>query len=97
MRVVERTRTLEEALVEMLERLSLASESRDDDTGEHTKRVGEMSACLARLAGWPEDDLDLVRRAAALHDIGKIGIPDAILLKPGKLTTEEFDLIKTQQ
>jgi putative two-component system response regulator len=50
-RVVERTRTLEEALVEMLERLSLASESRDDDTGEHTKRVGEMSARLARLAG----------------------------------------------
>jgi putative two-component system response regulator len=50
-RVVERTRTLEEALVEMLERLSLASESRDDDSGEHTKRVGEMSARLARLAG----------------------------------------------
>lgn len=94
-RVLERTQALEEAQVEMLERLARASESRDDDTGEHTRRVGELSAHLARLAGWPEAELDLVRRAAALHDIGKIGIPDRVLLKPGKLTPEEFELIKT--
>lgn len=86
---------LEEAQIEMLERLALASELRDDDTGEHTRRVGELSARIARLAGWPEAELDLVRRAAALHDIGKIGIPDRVLLKPGKLTPEEFELIKT--
>lgn len=94
-RVADRTRTIEEAQIEMLERLSLASESRDDDTGEHTRRVGEMAARLARLAGWPESELDLVRRAAALHDIGKIGIPDSVLLKPGKLTPEEFQMIKS--
>jgi putative two-component system response regulator len=94
-KVLERTRALEEAQIEMLERLALASEFRDDDTGEHTRRVGRLAAALARLAGWPEAELDLVRRAAMLHDIGKIGIPDRVLLKPGKLTTEEFDLIKT--
>jgi putative two-component system response regulator len=94
-KVAERTHDLEEAQIEMLERLALASESRDDDTGEHTRRVGGLSAALARLAGWPEEELDVLRRAAMLHDIGKIGIPDRVLLKPGKLTNEEFDLIKT--
>src|SRR5439155_6934658 len=94
-KVLERTHDLEEAQIEMLERLALASESRDDDTGEHTKRVGQLAAALAQMAGWPEEELDVLRRAAMLHDIGKIGIPDRVLLKPGKLTAEEFDLIKT--
>jgi response regulator RpfG family c-di-GMP phosphodiesterase len=94
-RVGERTRELEEAQVEMLERLARASESRDDDTGRHTQRVGDLSAALARAAGVPEEQCALIRRAAALHDIGKIGIPDGILLKPGKLTTDEFARMKT--
>jgi putative two-component system response regulator len=94
-KVRERTRELEEAQGEMLERLAHASESRDDDTGRHTQRVGELSAALARAAGVPEERCALIRRAATLHDIGKIGIPDGILLKPGKLTTEEFAQMKT--
>ncbi len=94
-KVSERTRQLEEAQGEMLERLALASESRDDDTGRHTQRVGELSAALARAAGVPEERCALIRRAATLHDIGKIGIADGILLKPGKLTPEEFEHMKT--
>src|ERR1043166_6936931 len=94
-KVRERTRQLEEAQVEMLERLARASESRDDDTGRHTQRVGELSAALARAAGLSEEQCELIRRAAALHDIGKIGIPDELLLKPGRLEPEEFARMKT--
>ncbi|HTM47863.1 MAG TPA: HD domain-containing phosphohydrolase [Bryobacteraceae bacterium] len=94
-RVQERTREIEQAQQEMLERLARASESRDDDTGRHTQRVSEMSAALARAAGRTDLECMLIRRAAALHDIGKIGIPDHILLKPGKLTSEEFEQIRT--
>jgi putative two-component system response regulator len=94
-KVRERTSQLEEAQVEMLERLARASESRDDDTGRHTQRVGELSAALARAVGLPEDQCALIGRAATLHDIGKIGIPDNILLKPGRLTAEEFARMKT--
>lgn len=94
-KVKERTRELEQAQHEMLDRLARASESRDDDTCRHTQRVGELSAALARSAGLPDESCELIRRAAALHDIGKIGIPDCILLKPGKLTPEEFMQMKT--
>jgi putative two-component system response regulator len=94
-KVRERTLQLEAAQVEMLGRLARASESRDDATGRHTQRVGELSASLARAAGLPEEQCALIRHAAALHDIGKIGIPDNILLKPGKLTPEEFACMKT--
>jgi putative two-component system response regulator len=94
-KVAERTRELEEAQVEMLDRLALASDSRDDETGEHTRRVGELSAALALTVGWPEVKAEQLRRSAALHDIGKIAIPDGILLKPGKLTVEEFEVMKT--
>ncbi len=94
-RVEERTAELERARVEILERLARAAEYRDDDTGEHTRRVGELSAALARVLGCPEDEVQLIARAAPLHDIGKIGIPDAVLLKPGKLTPEEFDVMRT--
>jgi putative two-component system response regulator len=93
-KVRARTLELEQAQAEMLDRLARASESRDDDTCQHTQRVGELSGALARAAGLPEEQCELIRRAAALHDIGKIGIPDDILLKPGKLTTEEFTRMK---
>lgn len=101
-RVQERTRdlleskhALEESQTEMLQRLAQAAEYRDDDTGQHTQRVGEMAALLARQIGMSEERVALIRRAAPLHDVGKIGIPDAILLKPAKLTSEEFATMKT--
>jgi len=94
-KVRERTAELEETQVEILERLALAAEYRDDDTGEHTRRVGRTSAQIAQALGLPEAQVELIRRAAPLHDVGKIAIPDAILLKPGKLTVEEFEQMKT--
>jgi putative two-component system response regulator len=93
-KVRERTRALEEAQQEILERLALAAEFRDDDTGQHTKRVGEMSAYIARALGMPEAQVQMLRLAAPLHDLGKIGVKDAILGKPGKLTDEEFEAMK---
>src|SRR3989454_2093325 len=95
LRVRERTQELEEANFEMVERLAAAAEFRDDDTGEHARRVGELSAVLARNLGLAADEIELIRRAAPLHDVGKIGIPDHILLKPGALIPEEFELMKT--
>lgn len=89
-KVRERTRELEEAQDEILSRLALAAEYRDDQTGEHTRRVGHLSALLARELGLSEQEVELIRLAAPLHDIGKLGIRDAVLMKPGRLTPEEF-------
>jgi putative two-component system response regulator len=94
-RVEKRTKDLETAQIEALERLAKAAEFRDDDTGEHTYRVGELAAKLATHIGLPPETVHLIQRAAPLHDVGKIAIPDAILLKPAKLTEEEFNLMKT--
>jgi putative two-component system response regulator len=94
-RVQERTRALQSAQIEILERLAMAAEYRDDNTGQHTKRVGQTAALVAQQLGWAEAQVSLIRRAAPLHDIGKIGIPDHILLKQGRLTPEEFDVIRT--
>ncbi len=94
-RVRERTRDLEEAQVEILERLGQLAEFRDDDTGEHTRRVSDMAASLAHELGMGDGEIQMLRLAAALHDIGKVAVPDIILLKPGKLTPEEFDTVKT--
>lgn len=94
-KVLERTRELEEVRIEILDRLALAAEYRDDATGRHTRRVGRTSATLARYLGHAQEFIELIRRAAPLHDLGKIGIPDQILLKAGKLTPEEFELLKT--
>jgi len=87
--VRERTRSLELAREELLDRLSLAAEYRDDETNKHAKRVGLTASLLARQLDVPAEDVELIRRAAPLHDIGKIGIPDGILLKPGRLTPGE--------
>jgi putative two-component system response regulator len=93
--VRERTRDLEQARLEILERLALAAEYRDDGTQEHAWRIGRTGALLAIGLELPDREVELIRRAAPLHDIGKVGIPDAILLKPGKLTGEEFETVKT--
>ncbi len=92
--VAERTRDVEQARLEILDRLALTVEYRDDDTQEHARRIGRTSALLARSLGLPSREIELISRAAQLHDIGKIGVSDAILLKPGKLTGEEFEHIK---
>ncbi len=94
-KVRARTRDLEDARTEILERLALAAEFRDDSTGQHTRRVGRTSALLAQALGLPDDEVELIRRAAPLHDVGKIGIPDAVLLKPGKLNPDEFRVMQT--
>ncbi|MGH2828775.1 MAG: HD domain-containing phosphohydrolase [Actinomycetota bacterium] len=94
MRVIERTTQLEQAHIEILERLAAAAEFRDDNTGEHVGRVAERSALLAHRLGLGYESVDLIRRASTLHDVGKIGVPDAILLKPGRLTADEFDVVK---
>jgi len=89
------THSLEAAEIEMLQRLARAAEFRDDDTGRHTQRVGDLAAALAAALGLPDGEVDLIRRAAPLHDVGKIGIRDAILLKPGPLTAEELEVMRT--
>ncbi|HKP76240.1 MAG TPA: HD domain-containing phosphohydrolase [Longimicrobiaceae bacterium] len=87
--VALRTRELERAQVEVLERLAQAAELHDDETGEHVRRVAALAARIARAMGLDEAFADALRRAGALHDVGKIGIPDAILRKPGALTPAE--------
>jgi putative two-component system response regulator len=94
-KVRERTLRLEESQLEILERLAAAAEYRDDATGKHTKRVGQISGMIAYVLQLPAAEVELIRQAAPLHDVGKIGIPDSILLKPGKLTCDEFDMMKT--
>ena len=94
-RVKARTADLEEAQLEILERLALAAEFRDDETGQHTQRVGRTAAILARALDLPSEQIKLIQGGAPLHDMGKLGIPDEILRKPGKLTVEEFEVMKT--
>lgn len=70
-------------------------ETRSKETGQHVKRVAEYSYTLARLAGIEEKDAEILRLASPMHDIGKVGIADNILKKPGKLTDEEYEMMKT--
>jgi len=88
-------RELESARVEMIERLALAAEYRDDQTNAHNLRVGDLSAQIAMRIGATPEEAGLLRRAAALHDIGKIGIPDALLRKAGPLTEIELRVMRT--
>jgi putative two-component system response regulator len=89
------SRELEQAQFEMLARLAAAAEYHDDNTGEHTRRVGNLSVAIARCLGLADSEVELIRLAAPLHDVGKIAIPDAVLGKPGKLTVAEFEQMKT--
>ncbi len=94
-KVQARTAELSLARREALEALARAAEFRDDDTGQHTKRVGELSAAIARKIGAPEEWVEAIGLAAPLHDVGKIAIPDSILLKPAKL--DERELLEMRQ
>lgn len=86
---------IEDAQKEVIYTLGEVVETRSQETGQHVKRVGAYCHLLALKAGLDEETADLLRLAAPMHDVGKIGIPDAILNKPGKLTDEEFEVIKT--
>jgi PAS domain S-box-containing protein/putative nucleotidyltransferase with HDIG domain len=92
--VRKRTQELKESRLEVIKRLAVAGEYRDDDTHEHTERVGRAAARIARKMGLPREDVELIRRAAPLHDIGKVGIPDGLLRKPGKLTADEYEFVQ---
>ena len=99
--VQERTKQLREALKlareterEIAVRLGKAAEFRDIETGQHILRVSYYSKRLAELIGLSKEDIELIFFASPLHDVGKVGIPDAILLKPGRLTKEEFEIVK---
>jgi diguanylate cyclase (GGDEF)-like protein len=83
------------AQAETVRRLSMAVEFRDMDAGEHTDRIGRLSKMLADAAGLPRDVAELIGYAAPLHDVGKVAVPDAVLLKPGRLTVEERAVIET--
>ncbi len=100
--VEQRTRELADALcmvksmsLEIIERLTAAAESRDEDTGMHIARIGLYARQLAGMLGLPGDFVESISMAATMHDIGKIGITDLILLKPGALTVDEKTIIKT--
>ncbi|MDD2364887.1 MAG: response regulator [Desulfuromonadaceae bacterium] len=99
--VIKKTAALQKALAqskaaeyEISLRLGVAAEFRDLETGMHTRRISALSHLLAKLAGLPDEEAELLRYASPLHDVGKIGIPDRILLKPGKLDYDEFEIMK---
>jgi HD-GYP domain-containing protein (c-di-GMP phosphodiesterase class II) len=92
---VARSREGEQAQLDTLRRIGMAAEYSDDNTPEHAQRVGHLAAQLGRRVGMADRMVWLVRQTAPLHDIGKIAVPDSILLKPGKLTDHEFEVVKT--
>ena len=93
--VRERTQDLVNMNKEMIWRLTAAAEFRDTDTGAHVARIGFYAGKIAAAMDMPIDFIETIAFTSSLHDIGKIGIPDSILLKPGLLTRDEFELMKT--
>ena len=93
--VHERTRQLKDSLLETVQRLTLASEYRDVDSYVHVKRVSYYTEIIVKALGITGQEADIMFYASPMHDIGKVGIPDAILLKPGPLTEKEFEIMKT--
>jgi len=85
---------IEKTQKEIIFLMAEIGESRSKETGNHVKRVAEVSALLAGLYGMGQDEIELIKMASPMHDIGKVAIPDSILLKPGKLTDEEFEHMK---
>lgn len=93
--VAHQTRALRDTRLQVVQRLGRAAEYRDEETGNHILRMSHNSAFLARCMGWSDAQCELLLHASPMHDIGKIGIPDDILLKPGRLTTDEWEVMKT--
>jgi putative two-component system response regulator len=92
--VRERTRELRETQLEVVQRLAQAAELRDDQTGGHIERIGRLCGLLAEAAGMSRERAELVAQASVMHDVGKIGIPDRILLKPDRLDDLEWQAMK---
>lgn len=92
--VEERVRALREADLDVANRLASVSEYRDYPDRRHVQRVGRIAALIAQVLGRPDDEVTLMRYAAPLHDLGKVAVPESILLKPGSLTKDEADLVK---
>ena len=90
-----RTEALNQTRLQVVQRLGRAAEYRDNETGLHIIRMSQMSALLAKSHGWSESSCELMLHASPMHDVGKIGIPDAILLKPGKFEPPEWEVMKT--
>ncbi|MDT8445404.1 MAG: two-component system response regulator [bacterium] len=88
--VADRTQELQEAQIEMVKRMGLLAEYRDPETGDHIERMSRYAEALASAMGLDQAQCELIRMASPMHDIGKVGIPDRILIKPGKLTPEEW-------
>jgi putative two-component system response regulator len=88
-------RRTHEAHLDTIRRLVLVAEYRDSETAAHIERIGRYCELVARRLKLSPGEVELVRHAAPMHDVGKIGIPDSILLKPGKLTPEEWEVMKT--
>jgi putative two-component system response regulator len=86
---------LQASYLDTIHRLVVATEYKDEETGDHIVRIGRLSALLAKRLGLPDRQVKNIGFASPMHDIGKIGIPDHILLKPGRLTAEEFEIMKT--
>ncbi len=92
--VRRRTAELAASRLELIHCLARAAEYRDNETGRHVMRVGRYAGMIARKLNLEQNMVELIEHAAPLHDMGKVGIPDAILLKPGKLTPEEFEVMQ---
>jgi putative two-component system response regulator len=94
-KLAERSKALEVAYIESISRLSMAAEFKDTDTGRHIRRITEYTRILSELAGFSSTEQSLLAQASPMHDIGKIGIPDHILLKPGPLEPEEIIIMQS--
>ena len=86
---------LKEAYIDTTQKLQMIAKYKDEETAVHIKRIGHYCSLLAKHLGWADADAEVIFYAGPMHDIGKVGIPSDILLKPGKLSPEEFSLMKT--
>ncbi len=93
--VRQRTEEVQRTRLQIIHRLGRAAEYRDNETGYHIIRMSQMTAALAHHLGWDDEQCELILNASPMHDIGKIGIPDTILLKPGRFEPEEWEIMQT--
>ena len=85
---------IKKGYIDTINRLTIVAEFKDEDTGSHIKRISHYCSLLAKQMGWSYTDIETISYASPMHDIGKVGIPSDIILKPGRLNSEEFALMK---